>query len=263
ELTAVSSLMTPSPDSVLPDMDVIEALQTMHDNKFLNLPVVEEDGTVVGLVDVMDLISSVGGAAEWRSIFSSAMEADDDESETRSIHSMGSTVRSSHRPPPSQIHLPKHMSSRMSNYDRLPSSPGASEISHMARAAEAEFVFKIVDGEGNTHRIKSKSDDIGSLLKSVAVKMGGCVDAADLKLKFTDDEGDVVLISDGEGLKEAVELARNAGSAALKLSVEGGRGGSGGGAGGLAGDNNMLIGGVVGGLALCVGIAMVAFRPKR
>ncbi|GMI02754.1 hypothetical protein TrST_g5410, partial [Triparma strigata] len=38
ELTAVSSLMTPSPDSVLPDMDVIEALQTMHDNKFLNLP---------------------------------------------------------------------------------------------------------------------------------------------------------------------------------------------------------------------------------
>ncbi|GMH96403.1 hypothetical protein TL16_g13301, partial [Triparma laevis f. inornata] len=56
ELTAVSSLMTPSPDSVLPDMDVIEALQTMHDNKFLNLPVVEEDGTVLGLVDVMTLI---------------------------------------------------------------------------------------------------------------------------------------------------------------------------------------------------------------
>ncbi|GMH99733.1 hypothetical protein TrST_g13114 [Triparma strigata] len=215
----------------------------------------------------MDLISSVGGAAEWRSIFSSAMEADDEESETGSLHSMGSTVRSSRRPPPSQIHLPKHMSSRMSNYDRLPSSPGASEISHMARAVEAEFVFKIVDGQGNTHRIKSKSDDIEKLLTSVAGKMGGGVSAESLRLKFTDDEGDVVLISDDAGLKEAVELQRNAGSAALKLSVgvEGGSGGGGvpGGAGGAFGDSNVLIGAAVGGLALCVGIAMVAFRPRR
>ena len=31
---------------------VLEALQLMHDNKFLTLPVCEDDGTVVGIVDV-------------------------------------------------------------------------------------------------------------------------------------------------------------------------------------------------------------------
>jgi CBS domain-containing protein len=41
---------------------VLEALQIMHDNKFLTLPVCEGDGVVVGIVDVMYLIYGCGGA---------------------------------------------------------------------------------------------------------------------------------------------------------------------------------------------------------
>merc|ERR1712232_173077 len=71
-------------------------LQTMHDNKFLTLPVCEDDGTVVGLVDVMDVIYGCGGAEGWRSVFSSSLELDD-LSETASAYSaprsaMGSRV---------------------------------------------------------------------------------------------------------------------------------------------------------------------------
>lgn len=94
ELTAVSSVMTPNPEAVSPDTTVVEALQIMHDNKFLTLPVCEDNGTVVGLVDVMDLIYGCGGAEGWRSIFGSAMDIADDGSETNSVYSKGS-IRSS------------------------------------------------------------------------------------------------------------------------------------------------------------------------
>ena len=74
EATQVSLVMTANPESVSPDLTVLEALQLMHDNKFLTLPVCESDGTIVGLVDVMDLIHGCGGAEGWRSIFSQAMD---------------------------------------------------------------------------------------------------------------------------------------------------------------------------------------------
>jgi len=57
----------------------------MHDNDFLTLPVCESDGRVVGLVDVMDVIYGCGGAEGWRSIFSSAMDFNDDISEVSSL----------------------------------------------------------------------------------------------------------------------------------------------------------------------------------
>jgi CBS domain-containing protein len=94
ELTATSKVMTPNPEAVSPDMTVLDALQTMHDNKFLTLPVCEDDGTVVGLVDVMDVIYGCGGVEGWRSIFSSSLELDD-LSDTGSMHSgRESTARS-------------------------------------------------------------------------------------------------------------------------------------------------------------------------
>ena len=266
ELTAVSSLMTPSPDTLSPDVDVLEALQMMHDNKFLNLPVVEEDGRVLGLVDVMDLITAVGGKDQWREIFSSAMEADDN-SDTASLRSMGSTIKSaanSKRPPLGSINIHKYDS----RLDSLPDSPGQSEISHLARQVESEFVFKIVDSDGNTHRIKGKAGDIKALLCSVAGKLGGTANEDNLRLKFTDDEGDVVVISDNAGLQEAVELQRSAGSQALKLRVEtvgntpkgGGKDGS---VGFVGEQQSVMIGLAVGGVALLAGLGFMVMKPRK
>ncbi|EED91558.1 predicted protein, partial [Thalassiosira pseudonana CCMP1335] len=56
DLTSVSTVMTPNPESVSPDTTVLEALQIMHDNKFLTLPVCEANGSVIGVVDVMDCV---------------------------------------------------------------------------------------------------------------------------------------------------------------------------------------------------------------
>jgi predicted transcriptional regulator len=69
--------MTPNPESLLPDQTVLEALQVMHDQHFLTLPVCEQNGKVVGLLDVMDVIYGCGGAEGWRSIFDNAIDLDD------------------------------------------------------------------------------------------------------------------------------------------------------------------------------------------
>ncbi len=67
-------------------MTVREALQTMHDHRFLTLPVCEENGPVVGLVDVMDVIYGCGGVEGWRSVFESALDIDDDMSDNQSAY---------------------------------------------------------------------------------------------------------------------------------------------------------------------------------
>jgi CBS domain-containing protein len=101
ELTKVRAVMMPNLDSVSADMTVLDALQTMHDNGFLTLPVCESDGRVVGLVDVMDVVYGCGGAEGWQSVFSSAMDIDN-VSEASSVYSHGDgsrvarTIRSSY-----------------------------------------------------------------------------------------------------------------------------------------------------------------------
>jgi CBS domain-containing protein len=86
-------------------LTVIEALQTMHDNKFLNLPVCEDDVTVCGLVGVMDFIIGCGGADCWRSLFDSTMGmSGGDGSETASQFSAGTRSIRSSRTMKSSVH---------------------------------------------------------------------------------------------------------------------------------------------------------------
>merc|ERR1740138_1886935 len=53
DATLVSEVMTPRPESVEPEMSLLDALHLMHDQKYLHLPVVE-GGVAKGLVDAMD-----------------------------------------------------------------------------------------------------------------------------------------------------------------------------------------------------------------
>ena len=53
--TSVVRVMTPHPDYALESMTIQDALKMMHDNHYLHLPVKNERGSVVGLVDVLEL----------------------------------------------------------------------------------------------------------------------------------------------------------------------------------------------------------------
>ena len=93
--TLVSSVMTPNPDFVSPELTLLDALREMHDHKYLHLPVREESGRVLGLVDVMELVCQTAGGEGgkgWRDFFSGAMDArgdGDSVSDTASDYSRG------------------------------------------------------------------------------------------------------------------------------------------------------------------------------
>ncbi|XP_048500852.1 CBS domain-containing protein CBSCBSPB1-like isoform X2 [Beta vulgaris subsp. vulgaris] len=53
--TLVEKIMTPNPACATVDMPIIDALHTMHDGIFLHLPVVDRDGDVVAVVDVIHI----------------------------------------------------------------------------------------------------------------------------------------------------------------------------------------------------------------
>eukprot|EP00957_Ditylum_brightwellii_P112379 8567877-Ditylum_brightwellii.AAC.1 len=74
-----------------------------------------------------------------------------------------------------------------------------------------DIVFKVVDGEGHTYRIRCECK-LDKLVSVVISKVGGDLEANSVKLKFIDDEGDTILIGSDDCLAEAIGLARNAGS---------------------------------------------------
>jgi CBS domain-containing protein len=82
--TLVGDAMTPSPETVGPEVSVLDALYKMRDGPFLNLPVVDaaRNGRVVGLISVMDVVKSLsrlggGGDDGARSFWAAAMGGDE------------------------------------------------------------------------------------------------------------------------------------------------------------------------------------------
>ena len=95
--TEVKEIMTPDPEFVSPETTIVEALQIMHENKFLMWPVCEDDGMICGVIDVMDWIYGCGGADDWQTIFDNAMDMDDLSDQ---ISSQLSSAHSAHMPMP-------------------------------------------------------------------------------------------------------------------------------------------------------------------
>jgi hypothetical protein len=251
EETPVSEIMTPEPEHVSPETTVVEAMQIMHDNSFLTLPVCEEDGAVVGVVDVMDLIYGCGGADGWRSIFDSAMDADDATDAQSEAHedSVVRSLRATTTKPLCNVPLmvdtplmyrePKPIESIefaaeggeetsfhgsiISDIRGLPKYGSVAEdrdIGSLAMSAADKMlsVYKVVDAAGNIHRITCQPS-YAKLLKLVAAKLGSEVNPSSLQLKFIDDEGDTVVISGDDDLVDAIDVTKKTGVNALKLSV--------------------------------------------
>jgi CBS-domain-containing membrane protein len=68
----------------------------MHDDKFLTLPVCEENGRALGVVGVMDVISACGGSEGWKSVFQHSMDVGgDDDGSVFSPASVDGSIKSS------------------------------------------------------------------------------------------------------------------------------------------------------------------------
>ena len=133
----------------------------MHDNKFLTLPVCEDDGRVVGLVDVMDCVYASGGAEGWKSLFDSALDQDD-------VSSVYSADDASQKRPP--IMVTTHPNNIPLHVDVGNGGPGdhesigeslthinASRVGTPRRNQSSTDVvaYKIIDDAGQTYVIRA------------------------------------------------------------------------------------------------------------
>ncbi|EPE35909.1 CAD & PB1 [Glarea lozoyensis ATCC 20868] len=236
---SVVRVMTPHPDFAPMDMSIQAALRKMHDGHYLNLPVMNEGGEIVGMVDVLKLtyatleqINTMStGDSEgpaWGKFWMAL------ENETESImsgegsHHHTTGGRSLMSPDLSRGHertvdvsvAPGDSASHVGM-----DSPSRSVVSRSADvpAEEVPFPFKFKAPSGRVHRLQViGAHGLAELITAVISKLGSEVEAvggaatfedghlggSGFALSYLDDDGDTVSITTDQDLLEAILLAR-------------------------------------------------------
>ncbi|XP_039850557.1 CBS domain-containing protein CBSCBSPB1-like isoform X2 [Panicum virgatum] len=209
ESTTVEKVMTQSPECATIDTPILDALHTMHDGKFLHLPVLDRDGNVVTVVDVLHIthaaIATVGntGAAGseatsammqrfWDSAMSIGPLDDDDDS-----RSEGSTK----------------VASEATDIGRSAFFP--------ASGLSSTFGFKIQDKQGRMHRFNCETSSLTDLITSILQRVGDDIDRKNLpQILYEDEDHDKVILSSDSDLIAAVDHARQIGWKSLRLHLD-------------------------------------------
>lgn len=207
ESTPVEKVMTPNPECATVDTPIVDALHNMHDGKFLHLPVVDRDGNVVAVVDVIHIthaaIATVGSTAGvtneaattmMQKFWDSAMASNDDDDDTRSEGSLklASDGTDTGRSYPYTL-------SGLSN----------------------TFAFKIQDKKGRMHRFTCDARNLTDLITSIIQRVGDDIDRSNLpQILYEDEDHDKVVLASDNDLLAAVEHAKLSGWKGLKLHLD-------------------------------------------
>lgn len=202
--TLVEKVMTPNPECATIDTPIVEALHTMHHGKFLHLPVVDREGLVVAIIDVLQIthaaIASVGNTAGidneaassmMQKFWDSAMAVPpaDDDSETRSEGSL-----------------------KLASEGTVP---------YPSPTLTNTFAFKIQDRKGRMHRFICETHSLTDLITAILQRVGGEIDRNNLpQILYEDEDKDMVILASDSDLAAAVEHARSAGWKGLKLHLD-------------------------------------------
>ncbi|KAF4456904.1 ribosomal subunit s4 [Fusarium albosuccineum] len=238
---SVVRVMTPHPDFAPMDMTLQAALRKMHDGHYLNLPVMNDGGEIVGMVDVLkltyatlDQINAMSNTNDegpaWNKFWLSL------DAETESMMSGEGSASLQHTNLGSRLTSPDVVRDRIG--DSLAPGDSASHVgiespphsllpdhADTRLPEELPFSFKFKAPSGRVHRVKVvAADGVEPFVAAVAQKLGneaegigGVPTVEDDKivgpgfaLSFMDDEGDSVSITATHDLLEAVLLARQA-----------------------------------------------------
>ena len=200
ERCSVVRVMTPHPDTAPPTTSIQEALRKMHgtffcefsntDGRYLNLPVVDVDSRVVGVVDVLKLTyatleqinsmnneDSEGGPMWnrfWNSFGQGAGSAYGDES---------SALSGSMRPSESQLSpqalAAVDISSEVHPNDSASVVGANTQDGHSgldggsADADDGTYLFKFVTPSGRVHRFQARYDSFETIHEIVCIKLAG------------------------------------------------------------------------------------------
>ncbi|KZF24571.1 CBS-domain-containing protein [Xylona heveae TC161] len=245
---SVVRVMTPHPDFAQIDMTIQAALRKMHDGHYLNLPVMNEAGEIVGMVDVLRLtyatleqineISAADGEGPawnkfWFSLDNESESMVSGEGGSHAPHTPGTRSLmspDSSRPPIDRGDsvLPTDSASHTGADD--PSAAGQSLVA----IEETPFPFKFKAPSGRVHRIQVvAASGVGELITGVSAKLGGEVAGvggeptfedgklgkSGYALSYMDNEGDTVSITTDHDLLDAIILAQRGGRDKVDLFV--------------------------------------------
>uniref|UniRef100_A0A2P2MA25 CBS domain-containing protein CBSCBSPB5 n=3 Tax=Rhizophora mucronata TaxID=61149 RepID=A0A2P2MA25_RHIMU len=208
DATFVEKVMTPNPECATIDTPIVDALHTMHDGKFLHLPVVDRDGNVVAVVDVIHMthaaVATVGSTSGinneatstmmqkfWDSAM--ALSPNDDEEETQSEGSL------------------KLVSEETETRRSLPYS---------SSTMPNTFPFKIQDKKGRMHRFTCDARSLTELITAILQRLGNEVDNSLPQILYEDEDHDKVVLASDNDLVMAVDHARSAGLKGLRLHLD-------------------------------------------
>ncbi|WRT66548.1 uncharacterized protein IL334_003507 [Kwoniella shivajii] len=193
---SVVRVMTPHPDTAPPNMVVQDALKKMHNGHYLNLPVVDADGRLLGIVDVLKLTyatleqiesmnedqSNNESGPMWGKFFETLPGAGGDDDSI-------SVVSASERPDtPSRPTHGRGLSSMTSPISEVMPNDSASAVDDNASEFEKRgaassvapnpvpvddgtYVFKFRTPSGRTHRFQARHDSYELLRDIVAGKL--------------------------------------------------------------------------------------------
>ncbi|KAK8043954.1 ribosomal protein subunit S4 [Apiospora phragmitis] len=239
---SVVRVMTPHPDFAPMDMSIQAALRKMHDGHYLNLPVMNDQGEIVGMVDVLKLTYATleqvntmsTGDSEgpaWNKFWLSM------DNETESMVSGDGSHSHMHTGMASHSMVSHNMARERDRInDSLAPGDSASHVGadspehsvmtgnpEQQHAAEMPFAFKFKAPSGRVHRLQViASQGISVFVANINSKLGseieaiggapevedGRVGASGYALSYLDDEGDSVSITTDQDLLEAILLAR-------------------------------------------------------
>ncbi|KAI0321670.1 hypothetical protein OF83DRAFT_207939 [Amylostereum chailletii] len=216
---SVVRVMTPHPDTAPPTMTVHDALKKMHIGHYLNLPVVEADGRLVAIVDVLKLTyatleqmnnmsqESAGEAAQdteggpmWGRFFDSIGGHDDTESVMSGshvptdLHNSSFSLSHLQHSPHSEVHpndsasvMDDDQASALEGYPRTKGLNVPSIAGLPVPVDDGTYVFKFRTPSGNTHRFQARHDNIENLHDIVSNKLAADTFFTDFTPAHEDD----------------------------------------------------------------------------
>ncbi|KAF5460072.1 hypothetical protein F2P56_019969 [Juglans regia] len=209
ESTLVEKVMTPNPECAMVDTPIVDALHSMHDGKFLHLPVLDRDGNVVAVVDVIHIthaaVATVGSTAGisneatstmmqkfWDSAMASSHHGDEEDTQSEGSLILASEVTETERSLP----FPS---------SNLPNT----------------FSFKIQDKKGRMHRFTCDVQGLADLIAAILQRVGDDIDPNHLpQILYEDEDHDKVVLASDSDLAAAVDHAKSAGWKGLRLHLD-------------------------------------------
>ncbi|CAL9243010.1 unnamed protein product [Arabidopsis halleri] len=204
ETTTVEKVMTQNPESATVDMAIVDALHIMHNGKFLHLPVLDKDGDVVAVIDVIHITHAA-------------------------VTTAGSTAGINNETANSMMQ--KFWDSAMALSPTEDIDETRSEEESMKLSSEIEgtksfsypntFAFKLQDKKGRMHRFMCETQSLTTLITAILQRMGDDIEPDNLpQIMYEDEDNDKVVLASDNDLGAAVEHAKSIGWKGLKLHLD-------------------------------------------